>query len=234
MSVNLEEKIKKENEQLQKSESLLEKTVKKAMNFGRKPKNTQKKTAPKTSRQEMPEEKEAAIPKETVKKESSKEESKKKSQPAKRSSNAKKAGGQKTKDPRRQSDRCEKTPAKSQPTGEKTKSTAKSQTGTRTKKSTSKGARRQPVRIISLGGLGEIGKNVTVYESGSDMFVVDCGLAFPEADMPGVDSVIPDFTYLVKNKDKLRGVVITLAMRTILAHCRICSKRSMCRCTAPG
>ena len=55
MSVNLEEKIKKENEQLQKSESLLEKTVKKAMNFGRKPKNTQKKTAPKTSRQEMPE-----------------------------------------------------------------------------------------------------------------------------------------------------------------------------------
>ena len=84
MSVNLEEKIKKENEQLQKSESLLEKTVKKAMNFGRKPKNTQKKTAPKTSRQEMPEEKEAAIPKETVKKESSKEESKKKSQPADR------------------------------------------------------------------------------------------------------------------------------------------------------
>ena len=98
MSVNLEEKIKKENEQLQKSESLLEKTVKKAMNFGRKPKNTQKKTAPKTSRQEMPEEKEAAIPKETVKKESSKEESKKKSQPVKRSSNAKKAAGQKTKD----------------------------------------------------------------------------------------------------------------------------------------
>lgn len=210
MSVNLEEKIKKENEQLQKSESLLEKTVKKAMNFGRKPKNTQKKTAPKTSRQEMPEEKEAAIPKETVKKESSKEESKKKSQPAKRSSNAKKAAGQKTKDqaaPKQTA--AKKTPAKSRPTGEKTKSTAKSQTGTRTKKSTSKGVRRQPVRIISLGGLGEIGKNVTVYESGSDMFVVDCGLAFPEADMPGVDSVIPDFTYLVKNKDKLRGVVIT-------------------------
>ena len=210
MSVNLEEKIKKENEQLQKSESLLEKTVKKAMNFGRKPKNTQKKTAPKTSRQEMPEEKEAAIPKETVKKETQRERSKKKSQPAKRSSNAKKAAGQKTKDqaaPKQTA--AKKTPAKSQPTGEKTKSTAKSQTGTRTKKSTSKGARRQPVRIISLGGLGEIGKNVTVYESGSDMFVVDCGLAFPEADMPGVDSVIPDFTYLVKNKDKLRGVVIT-------------------------
>ena len=65
------------------------------------------------------------------------------------------------------------------------------------------------MRIISLGGLGEIGKNVTVYESGNDMFVVDCGLAFPEEDMPGVDSVIPDFTYLVKNKDRLRGIVIT-------------------------
>ena len=113
MSVNLEEKIKKENEQLQKSESLLEKTVKKAMNFGRKPKNTQKKTAPKTSRQEMPEEKEAAIPKETVKKESSKEESKKKSQPAKRSSNAKKAAGQKNKrSGGAKADRCEKNACK--------------------------------------------------------------------------------------------------------------------------
>ena len=107
MSVNLEEKIKKENEQLQKSESLLEKTVKKAMNFGRKPKNTQKKTAPKTSRQEMPEEKEAAIPKETVKKESSKEESKKKSQPRKKGGRAKnkRSGGAKA-------DRCEKNACK--------------------------------------------------------------------------------------------------------------------------
>ena len=107
MSVNLDEKIKKENEQLQKSESLLEKTVKKAMNFGRKPKNTQKKTAPKTSRQEMPEEKEAAIPKETVKKESSKEESKKKSQQRKKGGRAKNKRSGVAK-----ADRCEKNACK--------------------------------------------------------------------------------------------------------------------------
>ena len=72
VSVNLEEKIKKENEQLEKSESLLEKTVKKAMNFGRKPKNTQKKTAPKASHQEMQEEKEASDSQKVAKKEASK------------------------------------------------------------------------------------------------------------------------------------------------------------------
>lgn len=120
MSVNLEEKIKKENEQLQKSESLLEKTVKKAMNFGRKPKNTQKKTAPKTSRQEMPEEKEAAIPKETVKKESSKRGIKEKIPAGKTVQQRKKGGRAKNKrSGGAKADRCEKTPAKSQPTGRK-------------------------------------------------------------------------------------------------------------------
>lgn len=210
VSVNLEEKIKKENEQLEKSESLLEKTVKKAMNFGRKPKNTQKKTAPKASHQEMQEEKEASDSQKVAKKEASKEEPKKKAQPAKRSSTGKKtAQGQKAKEPAAKPPAAKKASAKSQPTGEKAKAAAKSPAGTRTKKTAEKQTRRQPVRIISLGGLGEIGKNVTVYESGNDMFVVDCGLAFPEEDMPGVDSVIPDFTYLVKNKDRLRGIVIT-------------------------
>lgn len=66
-----------------------------------------------------------------------------------------------------------------------------------------------PVRIIPLGGLHEIGKNITAYECGQDMFLVDCGLAFPDADMLGVDLVIPDFTYLEKNKDKIRGLFIT-------------------------
>ena len=65
------------------------------------------------------------------------------------------------------------------------------------------------VRIIPLGGLHEIGKNMTVYESGDDMFIVDCGLAFPDDDMFGVDVVIPDFTFVEKNKDKIRGIVIT-------------------------
>ena len=66
-----------------------------------------------------------------------------------------------------------------------------------------------PVRIIPLGGLGEIGKNMTVIECANDMFIIDCGLAFPDADMLGVDLVIPDFTYIERNADKLRGIVLT-------------------------
>lgn len=69
--------------------------------------------------------------------------------------------------------------------------------------------RRTPVKIIPLGGLNEIGKNFTVIECANDMFVIDCGLAFPDSEMPGVDIVIPDFTYVEKNAEKLRGVVIT-------------------------
>lgn len=69
--------------------------------------------------------------------------------------------------------------------------------------------RRTPVRIIPLGGLNEIGKNMTVFECSNDMFILDCGLAFPDADMPGVDIVIPDFTYAERNAEKIRGIVIT-------------------------
>jgi len=65
------------------------------------------------------------------------------------------------------------------------------------------------LKIISLGGLGEIGKNLTVYEYGDEIIVVDAGLGFPDDEMYGVDIVIPDFTYLVKNKQKILGVVIT-------------------------
>lgn len=69
--------------------------------------------------------------------------------------------------------------------------------------------RKTPVRIIPLGGLNEIGKNMTVVECANDMFLIDCGLAFPDSEMLGVDIVIPDFTYLERNVDKLRGVVLT-------------------------
>ena len=69
--------------------------------------------------------------------------------------------------------------------------------------------RRTPVKIIPLGGLNEIGKNFTVIECPNDMFVIDCGLAFPDSEMPGVDIVIPDFSYVEKNQEKLRGVVLT-------------------------
>lgn len=72
-----------------------------------------------------------------------------------------------------------------------------------------KEVKRTPVRIIPLGGLNEIGKNMTVFECSNDMFILDCGLAFPDADMPGVDMVIPDFTYVERCAEKVRGIVIT-------------------------
>ena len=65
------------------------------------------------------------------------------------------------------------------------------------------------IRIIPLGGVDEFGKNMTVVEYGSDMLVVDCGSIFPEQDMLGVDLVIPDVTYLIKNKDRIRGMLLT-------------------------
>ena len=67
----------------------------------------------------------------------------------------------------------------------------------------------EKLKIISLGGLNEIGKNLTVYEYGSDMIVVDVGMGFPDDDMYGIDVVIPDFTYLIKNQDKIRAIFLT-------------------------
>ena len=72
-----------------------------------------------------------------------------------------------------------------------------------------KKSQKPPVRVYFLGGLNEIGKNFTVYECQNDMVIVDCGLSFPDEDMPGVDSVIPDFAFVEKNWEKIRGVVIT-------------------------
>ena len=66
-----------------------------------------------------------------------------------------------------------------------------------------------PIKIIPLGGLGEIGKNITLYEYDGDMFLVDCGMSFPDEEMPGIDIVIPDFTYILENRDKIKGMVIT-------------------------
>ena len=77
---------------------------------------------------------------------------------------------------------------------------------TNNKKNTRTGAK---LRVMSLGGLQEIGKNMTVLEYGNDIIVVDCGMGFPDDDMLGVDLVIPDISYLVKNADKIRGILIT-------------------------
>ena len=72
-----------------------------------------------------------------------------------------------------------------------------------------KGGARVSIHIYPLGGLGEVGKNMTVYECCGDMIIVDCGLVFPDSEMYGVDMVIPDFTFVLQNKDKIKGLLIT-------------------------
>ena len=66
-----------------------------------------------------------------------------------------------------------------------------------------------PMHICPLGGLGEVGKNITLYECQGDMILVDCGLVFPDSEMFGIDLVIPDFTYVLQNRDRIKGVFIT-------------------------
>ncbi len=70
-------------------------------------------------------------------------------------------------------------------------------------------SKKSKLKIIPLGGLNEIGKNITVFEYGNDIVVIDCGLAFPEDEMLGIDLVIPDISYLTKNKEKVRAIVLT-------------------------
>lgn len=67
----------------------------------------------------------------------------------------------------------------------------------------------QPLRIIPLGGLDGIGKNMTAFEYGGDMVLVDAGIMFPDDDMPGVDLVLPDYTYVLEHEDELRGIIVT-------------------------
>lgn len=89
---------------------------------------------------------------------------------------------------------------------------AKTQTAPHNRQSTRRYGNRQsakPLKIIPLGGLGEIGKNITLYEYDGDMFLSDCGMSFPDEEMPGIDIVIPDFTYVLENKDKIKGLVVT-------------------------
>ena len=65
------------------------------------------------------------------------------------------------------------------------------------------------LRIIPLGGVGEVGKNITAIEAAGEILVVDCGLAFPDPEMLGIDLVIPDVTYLEENRDRVRAIILT-------------------------
>ena len=69
--------------------------------------------------------------------------------------------------------------------------------------------REEKVKIIPLGGLGEIGKNITVFECDDEIIVVDCGIAFPDEEMYGVDLIIPDISYLKNNVKKIKGIFFT-------------------------
>ena len=86
----------------------------------------------------------------------------------------------------------------------------------------------EKLKIIPLGGLDEIGKNITVLEYGKDMIVVDCGVGFPDEDMYGVDLVIPDFSYLVANAQKLRGMFITHGHEDHIGSIPYCMQQVNC------
>ncbi len=82
-------------------------------------------------------------------------------------------------------------------------------TGGKKQQQAQRGANNPPVKVSFLGGLNEVGKNMTLYEYRGDMFIVDCGLSFPDPEMFGVDLVIPDFSYIERNAANIKGIVIT-------------------------
>ena len=86
----------------------------------------------------------------------------------------------------------------------------------------------EKLKIIPLGGLDEIGKNITVLEYGKDMIVIDCGVGFPDEDMYGIDLVIPDFSYLAANQKKLRGMFITHGHEDHIGSIPYCMKEVNC------
>ncbi|MBQ7798121.1 MAG: hypothetical protein IJ371_03260, partial [Clostridia bacterium] len=76
-------------------------------------------------------------------------------------------------------------------------------------KSSRGGSKKPNLKVMFLGGIGEVGKNMTLFEYGNDILIVDSGVMFPDDSLLGIDLVVPDITYLLENKDKIRGMVIT-------------------------
>jgi ribonuclease J len=118
--------------------------------------------------------------------------------------NTEKAADQAVKEPARQAEQLQSPAQNRQSVGNPR---PQQRRNTRTHREPAKNV--QPLHIIPLGGLDEIGKNMTAYECGNDIFVVDCGLAFPDDEMLGIDLVIPDVTWLEKNSDRFRGIMLT-------------------------
>ena len=98
---------------------------------------------------------------------------------------------------------------KQRSSAERKNQTVKDRSVRKNKKSGKKAVSSQPVKIAFLGGLNEVGKNITMFQYKEEIILVDCGLAFPDEDTPGIDLIIPDFTYLQKNSDKIKGIFIT-------------------------
>ena len=115
------------------------------------------------------------------------------------------AGSQKAQQPAQGKDAAKKS---SEGQGQK-KAPAKSSKPKTTKKTSSAAEPKSKLKVIPIGGLHEIGKNMTVLEYENDIIIIDCGMAFPDEQMLGIDVVIPDFTYLTENANKIRGVFIT-------------------------
>ena len=86
----------------------------------------------------------------------------------------------------------------------------------------------EKLKIIPLGGLDEIGKNITVLEYGKDMIVIDCGVGFRDEEMYGVDLVIPDITYLTQNAKKLRGLFVTHGHEDHIGSIPYCMREVNC------
>ena len=124
--------------------------------------------------------------------------------------NKKQAENKKAKEVKKQPENKKQTENKKITESKKASNKKDTKKNSKQKKESKPASKKQsPIKIAYLGGLNEVGKNITLFEYEDDMILVDSGLAFPDEDMPGIDLVIPDFSYVEKNADKIKGICIT-------------------------